>query len=251
MFKKPELRMMMGAFADMESTHIEAYSLLLETVGMPEAEYSIFQEFSEMKEKHEFYFSADIYENDISNLARKIAIFSAFGEGLQLFSSFAMLLNFQRFNKMKGMGQLITWSVRDESLHVEYMLKIFHEILVDYPHIWNDSFKNDLYEVGKKMVELEFNFIDLAFSNSKIEGMEASEVKDYVCQTADRRFIQLGLQPVYGIKTDPLPWLRSILHAVEHANFFETRATEYSRDTMTGSFEDVWGKFSKLEEPVA
>lgn len=109
-FPQPEIRMMLASFAAREAIHIAAYSHLIETLGMPETTYSEFLEYQEMKEKHE-YIDAFIAKDDNGDskqtVAQQIAIFSAFTEGMQLFSSFIMLLNFTRFGKMKGMGQIM------------------------------------------------------------------------------------------------------------------------------------------------
>ncbi len=123
-FKPTEIKMMLAAFSNMETVHIAAYSHLLDTIGMPESEYGAFLEYSEMKDKHDYLqgFGVDTDED----IAKTLAMFGGFTEGLQLFASFAMLMNFPRFNKMKGMGQIVSWSVRDESLHCEGIIKLFH-----------------------------------------------------------------------------------------------------------------------------
>ena len=130
-FKPIEVQMMLSAFSNMETIHIHAYSHLLDTVGMPEIEYQAFMKYKEMKDKYEYAqgFNVDSKEN----IAKTLAVFGAFTEGLQLFASFAMLLNFQRFGKMKGMGQIVAWSVRDESLHTESIIKLFHTFLNENP----------------------------------------------------------------------------------------------------------------------
>src|SRR3546814_495171 len=122
-FQPTEVQMMLAAFSNMETVHIAAYSYLLDTIGMPEAEYSAFLHYKEMKDKYDYMqeFGCDTKEQ----IAKTLAVFGAFTEGLQLFASFAILLNFPRFNKMKGMGQIITWSVRDESLHPASALSPF------------------------------------------------------------------------------------------------------------------------------
>ncbi len=123
-FKPTEIKMMLAAFSNMETVHIAAYSHLLDTIGMPESEYGMFLEYSEMKDKHDYLqqFGVDTDED----IASTLAMFGGFTEGLQLFASFAMLMNFPRFNKMKGMGQIVSWSVRDESLHCEGIIRLFH-----------------------------------------------------------------------------------------------------------------------------
>ena len=84
------------------------------------------------------------------------------------------------------------------------------------------------------MVELEDKFIDLAFGMGGIRGLSADEVKKYIRYIADRRLLQLSLKPNYKVKDNPLGWLDWVLNGVEHANFFENRATEYNKGTLTG-----------------
>lgn len=244
MFRLPELRMMLSQFAAMEAVHIDAYANLLETIGMPETEYEAFKDIEEMAEKHLFVTegAAEMVKHFTKDqkIAFDIATFSAFTEGLHLFSSFIILLNFSRFGKMKGMGQIVTWSIRDESLHVEAMLKLFNTIVDENPKIWTDGFKERLVELCRKMVDVEFAFIDRAFEQGGIEGLTADEVKEYVKYIADRRLIQLGVEPIYGVKRNPLDWVAYMLAGVEHANFFESRATEYSKGSLKGSWTDVW-----------
>ena len=192
-FKPPEVRMMLSSFAAAEANHAHAYSLINDTIGLPDKEYKTFQECKSMADKHNYLFKDK--GKGVEGLARDLAVFSAFGDGLQLFASFVMLLNFQRFGKMKGMCQIITWSIRDESHHVENMIKLFHSLIDDNRKIWNDKFKKTLYQICRDMVTLEDKFIDLAFEMGGVEGLESKQVKQYIRHIADRRLLQLGLKP--------------------------------------------------------
>ena len=232
-FKPPEVRMMLSSFATAEANHAHAYALLNDTIGEPELlDFKAFQEYKEMANKHEYLFKDK--GKGIQGLAREIACFSAFGEGLQLFASFVMLLNFQRYGRMKGMCQIVTWSIRDETHHVESMIKLFKTLVKENPNIWTEKFKASIYQTARDMVDLEDKFIDLAFSMGGIRGLSADEVKKYIRYIADRRLLQLSLKPNYGVKDNPLGWLDWVLNGVEHANFFENRATEYNKGTITG-----------------
>ena len=227
-FKKPEARMMMGAFNNMESIHQHAYSLLLDTVGMPEIEYKAFADYEAMADKHEYVDAVRVSKGDKGSIAKALAIYSAFTEGLQLFSSFIVLLNFPRFGKMKGMGQIITYSIRDESLHVEAMTKLFREFIQENLDIWTDDFKKEIYQACREMVSLEDRFLDLVFEMGDIDGLTKKEMKQYIRYIADRRLLQLGLKPNYNVKDNPIGWLDDVL-GVEHQNFFEGRATTYMK----------------------
>lgn len=237
-FKPTEVQMMLSAFSNIETVHIAAYSHLLDTIGMPEEEYSAFLRYKEMKDKYDYMqqFGVDTKED----IAKTLAVFGAFTEGLQLFASFAILMNFPRWNKMKGMGQIVSWSVRDESLHTNSIIKLFHTFLEENPEVWTEEFQRDLYVACSTIVDHEDAFIDLAFEIEGIQGLTAQEVKDYIRWTADRRLLQLKLQPMYRIEKNPLPWLDAILNGVEHTNFFENRATEYSKASTQGNWEDAF-----------
>ena len=238
-FKPTEVLMMLSAFSNIETVHIAAYSHLLDTVGMPEIEYTAFLKYKEMKDKYDYMQSFRI--DSKHEIAKTLAAFGAFTEGLQLFASFAILLNFPRFGKMKGMGQIISWSVRDESLHCLSIIQLFRTFVQENPEIWTEELKRELYLCCATIVEHEDAFVDLCFEQGAIEGMDADSVKQYIRYIADRRLTQLGLNELYHVEKNPLPWLDEMLNAVEHANFFENRATEYSKAATLGSWEEAFG----------
>jgi ribonucleoside-diphosphate reductase beta chain len=239
-FPQPEIRMMLLGFAAREALHIAAYSHLIETLGMPESTYNEFLEYAAMKEKHDY---VEGFTNQTEDtIAQQIAVFSAFTEGMQLFSSFIMLLNFPRHGKMKGMGQIISWSIADETLHSESMIKLFRTFIEENRHIWKDDLKSQIYTIATKMVELEDKFINLAFSMGPMEGLTEEDVKKYIRYIADRRLISLGLKGIFKIKKNPLPWVEEMINAPIHGNFFENRVTDYAKGALTGSWGDVWAE---------
>ena len=237
-FKPTEVLMMMTAFASMETVHIAAYSHLLDTIGMPETEYSAFLKYKEMKDKYDYMQGFNVKSK--RDIAKTVAVFSAFTEGLQLFASFAILLNFPRQNKMKGMGQIVTWSVRDETLHCNSMIRLFNEFIKENPEIWDEKLKKEIYEACRTIVSHEDAFIDLAFQMGSLKGLTAEEVKQYIRWIGNRRLQQLGLESIYNVKTNPLTWLDTMLNAVEHMNFFEGRATEYSKASTKGTWAEAF-----------
>jgi ribonucleoside-diphosphate reductase beta chain len=241
-FPQPEVRMMLLGFAAREALHIAAYSHLIETLGLPETTYNQFLEYEAMKDKHEYVLDISSQNTTKENTATHIAVFSAFTEGMQLFSSFIMLLNFPRNGKMKGMGQILTWSIVDETIHSESMIKLFRTYIEENREIWNDDLKSKIYSIAEKMVELEDKFIDLAFSMGEMEGLSSGDVKKYIRYIADRRLISLGLKGIFKVKRNPLPWVEEMINAPIHGNFFENRVTDYAKGALSGDWTDVWAK---------
>ncbi len=239
---KPELAMMMDSFAAREAIHIDAYSVLIETVGMPENTYQAFSSFQEMKAKHEFVEGCNI--SNPEEVLKSLAVYSAFTEGMQLFSSFAILMNFERMNKMKGMSNIVRWSIRDESMHVDGMTRLFREFYKEYvdqskpeykEHFVN-NFPLEIMDIADSMVKLEDNFVDLCFEQGGIEGLTPEDLKGYIRFITNKRWNQLGFSgTIYPNNTEnPLRWLDWVVNAHAHTSFFEARETEYSKGSMTG-----------------
>ena len=237
-FKPTEVCMMLASFSNTETIHIAAYSYLLDTIGMPEVEYEAFLHIKEMRDKYEYMQSFNTSTK--LDIAKTLAMFGAFTEGLQLFASFAILLNFPRFNKMKGMGQIVTWSARDETLHTNSIIRLFHTFLSENPEIKSKDFFEDLKNACSIVVGHEDSFIDKAFELGGVEGLEAENVKKYIRYIADNRLNQLGVDPIYNVGKNPLPYMDEMLNSLEHANFFESRATEYSRAATQCTWEEAF-----------
>ena len=236
--KNNEARNMLGSFASREGVHQRAYALLNDTLGLPEDEFHKFLDYTEMSDKLEFMQDNNV--NSHTGLALAFAQ-STFNEGMSLFASFVMLLNFQRYGKMKGMGTIVEWSIRDESIHVMGNSKLFREFCEEHPRVVNDELKSKIYDMAKNAVNLEDKFINLAYKGNEIEGLDKKEVKAYIRHIADRRLLQLGMKPIFKAKDNPLPWLDWVLNGASHDNFFEKRVTEYSVVGLTGE----WGNYKR------
>ena len=233
--KNNEARMMMLSFAQRETIHMRSYALLNDTLGFPESEYTAFLEYEAMADKIEFMQTFD--PDTKQGLAKAIAQ-TVCNEGMSLFSAFVMLLNFQRFGKLKGMCEIVEWSIRDETMHVDGMTALFRQYINENPEVVTDEFKQSIYDMYRTAVTLEDKVIDLAFELGAMEGITQIEVKEYIRYIADRRLINLGLKPNWDIEFNPLPWLDWVLNGDSFKNFFEGRVTDYSADGMSG---DSWG----------
>jgi ribonucleoside-diphosphate reductase beta chain len=238
LFKNNEARMALLSIANRESTHMRAYALLNDTLNLPESEYSAFMEYQAMADKVEFMRKEN---NDLAlDLAQTII-----NEGVSLFSAFAMLLNYSRGDrndnpaKMKGMGEIVLWSIRDESMHCAMITNLFRTLLVEEPHRVTDEFKTAIYDMARTAVTLEDKVIDLSFEMGEIDGLSSSDVKQYVRYLANRRLMGMGLKANWPEALEnPVPWFDKLISNGGKANFFETVNVDYSTEGLIG--ED-WG----------
>lgn len=234
LFKNNEIRAMLSSFSSREFIHQRSYALLNDTLGLGEAEYSVFLEHRDMKDKIEFMRTQDCKTTESLALALAQTVCN---EGMSLFSAFVMLLNYQRFGKMKGMCEIVEWSIRDETMHVEGMVQLFLTFVQEHPELDKKGLQDSIYDLYRDAVELEDRVIDQTYGLGETEGLKREDVKLYVRYLADRRLQQLGLQPIYRVGKNPLSWLDWIISGDSFKNFFEGRVTDYSANGMYGD----WG----------
>lgn len=232
-FKNNEIRMMLASFANIEKIHQRSYALLNETLGFPDSDWYAFLEYEQMKDKVEFMKDSDLSSKKGTALALAKNVFS---EGVILFASFAMLLNFSRFGKMKGMCKIVEFSIRDENAHCEGIAELFTTYVKENPRVWNDELKKAVYEMAKKVVELEDAFVNMTFSLGEPEGLTEKEVKDYVRFITNKRLLSLGMKEIFDVTENPLPWIDWLVSGSKHTNFFEARVSSYQTSGLVGEW---------------
>jgi ribonucleoside-diphosphate reductase beta chain len=234
-FPKHEIKAMACVFADFESIHAEAYARLNEELGLDD--FEAFMEDEEAKAKIDRLVEQPgetLYDKALS-----LAIFSAFTEGVNLFSSFAVLMSFQLRNLMKGTGQIVEWSVRDESLHSKAGCWLFRTLLAEVPELDTKEMTQAIYEACDLSVKLEFDFIDKAFEMGSIEGLNKDQLKNFIKERANQKLVELGYNPIYN-DIDPnllkqMEWFGHLTSGKTHQDFFANRVTDYSKSTADWS----------------
>jgi len=230
-FPKPEIQAMARVFADFESIHAEAYARLNEELGLDN--FKAFLEDEASKAKIERLIETP--GETIEDKAVSLAIFSAFTEGVNLFSSFAVLMSFQLRNLMKGTGQVVEWSVRDESLHSKAGCWLFRTLLEEQPELNTDELREKIIEACHLSVQLEFDFIDKAFEMGDIEGLNKEQLKNFIKARANEKMIELGYKAIYN-DIDPnllkqIEWFGHLTSGKTQQDFFAGRVTAYAKST--------------------
>lgn len=240
-FPKPEINMMASAFGNMETVHAKAYAYLNESLGLDD--FTAFLEDPIAKEKLDRL----IYTKGSSKaeIAQSLATFSGFAEGVQLYSSFAVLMSFSRFNKLKGVGQIVAFSVKDESMHSEGGCWLFRQLIQEFPALWTDELKENIANAARETVRLEDAFIDEVFEQGSIEGLDPKDLKAFIRHRTNTKLGDLGLPSIWRNinkqSLSNLDWFDYLTVGVEHQDFFAGRVSSYSRGVVD---------FSKIFEAV-
>lgn len=238
-FKPNEIQMGISSIANMESTHQAAYAHLLDSLSFPVETYSEFLAHQAMVDKIDY--TAGFRMDTLTGIAVAMVVFGCLTEGLQLFATFALLMNFPRQNKLKGMGQIVSWSVRDESLHVGFVSQLFKVFLSEFGHLIDqERLLEAVDRVSKQMVKNEYGYCELAFRGGPITGVSYEQHIDFIDSIADMRLKMFGFKSRFGDKENPYDWYDSMIGGVELANFFESRSTSYTRAATTGTWEEAW-----------
>ena len=239
-FRKPEIIMMATTFGAFETIHAEAYSLLNEQLGLDN--FAEFLEDEATAAKIESLMNVRDGHNgeiDYHEVARSLAIFSAFTEGVNLFSSFAVLLSFKMRNKLKGVGQIVEWSVRDESLHSNAGCWLFRQLMTEHPELKTDKLIQEIREAATAALDLEFNFIDKIFEMGDLENLTKDELKNFIKHRVNTKMGDLGLKPLIPSSEidkgalSTMLWFDSVIAGKIHTDFFASRVTNYSKGHMT------------------
>jgi ribonucleoside-diphosphate reductase beta chain len=236
-FPKPEIQAMARVFADFESIHAEAYARLNEELGLDD--FAAFMEDETSKNKIERLI--EVPGTTMEEKAISLAIFSAFTEGVNLFSSFAILMSFQLRNLMKGTGQIVEWSVRDESLHSKAGCWLFRTWLQEQPELNTPELREQIVEACQLSVQLEFDFIDKAFEMGNVEGLNKDQLKAFIKARANEKMIELGYNAIYN-DIEPsllkqMEWFGHLTSGKTQQDFFAGRVTNYSKSTA--DWEDL------------
>jgi len=236
-FRKPEVIMMATTFGAFETIHAEAYSLLNETLGLENfAEF--LEDESTMAKIENLMLVRDSFdgEKDLHEIAKSLAIFSAFTEGVNLFSSFAVLLSFKLRNKLKGVGQIVEWSIRDESMHSEAGCWLFRTLLSENPHLKTKELEAAINEAALLSLKLELDFIDKVYELGDLEGCSKYDLQNFIKNRVNTKLGDLGYNPIVTnidmTAVERMKWFDALSAGKQHTDFFANRVTNYSKGHM-------------------
>lgn len=237
-FKKPEIQMMANTFAGFESIHAAGYSYLEESLNIQHYEAFLHEPTAKAKIDR----LMETRGKSKKEIAVSLAVFSAFNEGVNLFSSFAVLMSFSQRNLLKGLGQIVSWSIKDESLHSEAGCWLFKQFIKEFPEVWTDEVKKEIYDAARLTVELEDKFIETAFSKGDLPNLSMPDLKNYIRYRANTKLLDLGLKQnwknIDKKSLERLEWFDVLSSGVELQDFFAQKVTAYSKGMA--DFEGVW-----------
>jgi ribonucleoside-diphosphate reductase beta chain len=240
-FPKHEIQQMAMMFGSQETIHAVAYSYLNETLGLEN-----FEAFLQDDATMERFDNLVAYKGtEMVGIAKSLAVFSAFAEGVSLYSAFAVLYTLQLRNLLKGIGQQMKWSVRDESLHSKMGCQLFRHMCKETPNLLEEC-RDDVTTAATAMLKAEEKYIDKMFELGDIENLKAYDLKQFIRKRLNEKLQELGyfdLGEYFVFDKDgaaKLDWFYHLTGGHTHTDFFAVRPTDYSKANEGEDFEDIW-----------
>ena len=240
-FPKHEIKQMAMMFGSQETIHAVAYSYLNETLGLDDFKAFLHEPATAARFENLVMPRGD----SPTDIARSLAVFRAFAEGVSLYSAFAVLYSFQLRNMLKGIGQQMKWSVRDESLHSKMGCRLFRQLCEEFPYV-REQVREDVIKAASLMVKLEHDYIDKMFEMGDIEGMSSTDLKHFLRKRTNEKLVELGYLDLGDFfaydekKASNLDWFYHLSGGVTHTDFFAIRPTDYSKAGENEDFDDIW-----------
>ena len=240
-FPKHEIQQMAMMFGSQETVHAVAYSYLNETLNLED--YEAFLHEPATSKRFENLVGYD--GNNHIKIAKSLAVFSAFAEGVSLYSAFAVLYSFQLRNLLKGIGQQMKWSVRDESLHSKMGCKLFKHMCEENNQLLGLC-QQDVILAAETMVKLEIDYINKMFEMGDVEGISSNDLKHFIKKRTNEKLVELGYIDLGGYfpydqkAASNLDWFYHLTGGVTHTDFFAIRSTDYSKANEGEDFENIW-----------
>jgi ribonucleoside-diphosphate reductase beta chain len=233
----PECRQYLLRQAFEEAIHTHAYQYIVESLGLDESEiFNAYNEVKSIRDKDEFLipfintltdpaFTTGTVESD-QTLLKSLIVFACLMEGLFFYVGFTQILALGRQNKMMGAAEQYQYILRDESMHCNFGIDLINTIKMENPLLWTPAFREEIKALFLKAVDLEYAYAEDTMPRGVL-GLNASMFKGYLRFIANRRSVQIGLEPLFPQEENPFPWMSEMIDMKKERNFFETRVTEY------------------------
>lgn len=234
------VKTMLTGFSAREPVHVMGYAYGIETLLQGSAQRAVFEKFLNNENLMKLHNALDKYrgEADAESRYKHMIATTLFGEGVMLFGQFAMLLNYARNGRLRGLGQIVSWSIRDEDTHVYGVTQLMKRdgrfAGLDKVHLFE--------EVSQEIKPLLVQFVKDCFEGygsdtcitQRITLEETLQFLEYQIQ---RRARQAHITDAPITVQNPFEWFDVMVGGVEHGNFFEVRTTEYAKGNVVGEYD--------------
>lgn len=244
-FPKSELKQVGATFSESEVRHGDAYSHLLEVLGLNN-DYELLLQNPVIQGRVDYLtkYLKGASSNTNENYTLTLTLFSLFIENVSLFSQFAVIKSLNKHkNVLKDIDNVIQATAKEEDLHARFGIELIKIIKSEFPEWFNEDFYSKIYRASKKAYEAEAAIIDWIFEKGELEYLSVESLKELVKYRINESIVQIGGQPVYDInveKLESLRWFNDEIFAEVNTDFFHKKPITYSKKVQSITAGDIF-----------
>lgn len=244
-FPKPEIEQVGAIFGECEVRHSNAYSFLLEKLGLNE-EFETLLEVPQIKGRVEYLNKYLEYsdQEDKSKFSIALALFSLFVENVSLFSQFAIIKSFNKYkNLLKDMDNIIQATMVEEQVHANFGIWLLNKVREEYPEYFNEDFYNKINLACIKAYEAEKKIIDWILEEGDLDFLTRNTLNEFLKHRFNQSLVSIGSIALFNVnynELEKLQWLNEELIGKVHTDFFHKKSTNYSKKLKSVTADDLF-----------
>ncbi len=242
---KPEIGAVGSTFAESEVRHADAYSHLLEILGLN-------NEFKALKKKPVIMKRVQYLETALKNsksddnkeYAEAVLLFSLFIEHVSLFSQFLIIMAFNKHkNMLKGISNVVEATSKEEQIHGDFGIDLIKILRDEHPEWFTEEYHETIQEMCKQAFEAESELVDWIFEEGELEFLPKSVVTEFLKNRFNKSLESIGIDSVFEINETLLnetEWFDDEIIGTKHGDFFVKRSINYSKRTQSITSDDLF-----------
>ena len=242
---KPEIGSVGATFSESEVRHHDAYSHLLEILGLN-------NEFKKLKKKpvimRRVHYLETAVKNasseDIQDYAESILLFSLFIEHVSLFSQFLIIMAFNKHkNMLKGISNVVEATSKEEQIHGDFGIDIIKIIKEENPTWFDDDYNRMIQETCKEAFESESSIVDWIFEEGELDFLPKNVINEFIKNRFNNSLESIGIEKIFDVDQKLLEqtdWFDDEIIGTKHGDFFVKRSINYSKRTKSITSDDLF-----------
>ena len=242
---KPEIGAVGATFAESEVRHHDAYSHLLELLGLNQ-EFENLKEEPVIMQRVEYLEAALRYANtdDNKDYAQSLLLFSLFIEHVSLFSQFLIIMSFQKYkNQFKGISNVVEATSKEEQIHGNFGIDVINIIKEENPEWFDKAHELRIQDLCLQAYESEKKIVDWIFEEGEFDFLPKNVINEFIKDRFNRSLTSIGVPKIFETSEELLAeteWFDDEVIATKHVDFFAKRSINYTKKAKSVTSEDLF-----------
>ena len=242
---KPEIGNVGATFAESEVRHADAYSHLLQLLGL-NSEFENLMQVPAIRRRIKYLEKSISNSKSVENQEyfESVVLFSMFVENVSLFSQFLVIMSFNKHkNVLKGVSNAVEATSKEENIHAEFGFDLVNLIKKENPSWWTPELVEDLIEATKEAFEAESEIVDWIFEKGDLDFLTKNQTLEFIKHRFNVSLNSIGIDNVFEVDeklVETTEWFDDEILTTKHTDFFNKRSINYSKKSKSITLNDLF-----------